>query len=96
MNKRCKKFMINILSLAIIISTFLLLYTNKNKESEINYIESSYIVQKGDTLWRIARDNVPGEEDKRIYIHEIKELNNLESSNLHIGQKLIILTQEER
>jgi|GEM_PF-1889499 len=94
MNKEYKKAIINILSLAIIISGFLYLYTKNNEKVEENYIESSYIVQKGETLWSIAGVHVTKTEDRRVYIHQIKKLNDLESSNLQIGQKLIILTTE--
>lgn len=43
----------------------------------------TYIVQKGDTLWSIAREN-------NISISELKEANNLETNLLSIGQELII------
>lgn len=42
-----------------------------------------YIVQKGDTLWTIARKN-------NITVEELKELNNLTNNTLSIGQQLII------
>lgn len=42
-----------------------------------------YIVQKGDTLWSIARDN-------DMTVNEIKELNNLTSNLLSVGQQLKI------
>jgi membrane-bound lytic murein transglycosylase D len=43
-----------------------------------------YIVQPGDTLWDIARKN------KGLDIDKIKLLNNLKSSSIKPGQKLII------
>ena len=43
-----------------------------------------YVVQPGDTLWDIAR------KDKDLDIDKIKQLNNLKSSNIKPGQKLIV------
>ena len=42
-----------------------------------------YIVEKGDSLWSIAKKN-------NLSVDELKELNNLNSNLLSIGQKLII------
>lgn len=45
--------------------------------------ENIYIVEKGDTLWSIAKKN-------NITVQELKELNNLNSNLLSIGQTLKI------
>ena len=45
--------------------------------------ENVYIVKKGDTLWSVSKLN-------NISVNELKELNNLKSNLLSIGQKLII------
>ena len=42
-----------------------------------------YVVQRGDTLWSIAKQN-------NITVQELKELNNLTSNLLSVGQQLII------
>lgn len=42
-----------------------------------------YIVQKGDTLWSIAKQ-------KGISVSELKEINQLDSNLLSIGQELKI------
>lgn len=44
-------------------------------------------VQAGDTLWKLALDIVP-DQDPRQTIAKIKYLNNLNSSDLTIGQNL--------
>lgn len=48
-----------------------------------NNEENIYIVQRGDTLWSIARQN-------NITVQELKEVNNLTNNLLSIGQQLII------
>jgi len=83
-----------ILSLAIIISSLIMIYTKNLEENNVNYKEINYTVQSGDTLWKIAGENVPKNLDRRVYMDEVRRLNNMESSNLQIGQELIILTKE--
>ena len=51
----------------------------KEKEN----LDETYIVQPGDTLWSVAKNN-------NITVQELKELNNLDNSLLSIGQKLKI------
>lgn len=54
----------------------LLTYTGKSTEGY-------YIVKKGDTLYSIARDN-------NLSVSELKQLNNLTSNTLNVGQRLKI------
>ena len=44
---------------------------------------SEYIVQKGDSLWKISRDY-------NITVKELIELNNLKATTLQIGDKLLV------
>lgn len=54
----------------------------KSNDIEEN-IEETYIVKRGDTLWSISKDfDIP--------VSELKELNNLTSNLLSIGQELKI------
>ena len=46
-----------------------------------------YIVQKGDTLWSIAKKN-------NLSVDKLKEYNNLSSNMLYIGQKLYLSPKE--
>ena len=48
-----------------------------------NLPNNIYTVQKGDTLWSIAKTN-------NLTVNELKELNNLITNSLSIGQQLII------
>jgi len=47
-------------------------------------------VCEGDTLWTIAR-NYYQKNDVRATIEEIKEINNLKSSNIRVGQELLLV-----
>lgn len=52
---------------------------------------TSIRIEKGDTLWSIANDYMSAEyEDVHAYIAEVKELNQLEYSEIHSGQYLTI------
>ena len=64
----------------------LVLYKKKKtKEEKIDTSkENEYIIQKGDTLWDIARQH------KGLSVWKIKALNNLESDKLKPGTKIIL------
>ena len=57
-------------------------YSDPNSENKDLMI---YEVKKGDTLYSIAREN-------NISVNELKRINNLTTTNLSIGQQLIIPT----
>ena len=64
----------------------MLLIPNKsNSENEELIVEEYdiYIVKKGDSLWKIAREN-------NISVPELIDLNNLNDLTLQINQKLLI------
>lgn len=48
----------------------------------------NYTVQPGDTLWSYASSITPHGEDIYETMDQIKQLNNLESDQLHAGQSL--------
>lgn len=50
----------------------------------------SVYVEKGDTLWGIAKKTLPKRVDIRDYIQEIKKVNYLKSANIKVGQELIV------
>ena len=49
-----------------------------------------YLVQSGDTLRGIASSIADPGEDVRAVIHELKRTNDLSSSSLAIGQRLLL------
>ena len=50
---------------------------------EIDCHGGVYVVKKGDTLWSIAKDN-------NISVDKLKDINNLVSNSLSIGQQLLV------
>ena len=49
-----------------------------------------YVVQAGDTLWRIARLQVGPTEDPRPVIEDIRQANGLQTSALTPGERLVL------
>lgn len=54
----------------------------------------SYVVEPNDTLWKIAADICKTSQNDNLntqkVIFEIKELNNINTSDIYIGQELVI------
>ncbi|CAH2213622.1 cell division suppressor protein YneA [Tepidibacter aestuarii] len=65
----------------------------KNYKNIVEY-ETVNVIQ-GDTLWNIAKENIPEKEDIRKYIYMIRKVNNLESANIHPGDQLLIPVYEK-
>ena len=55
-------------------------------DDDENELYSEYIVQKGDSLWKISRDY-------NISVKDLIELNNLTTTTLQIGDKLLVPIQ---
>jgi LysM repeat protein len=67
--------------------------TDANGEDAAILQEPAYIpysVERGDSLWTIAKRYLPADMDIRNYINEIKAMNSLNSSMLQEGQLLQI------
>ena len=56
----------------------------KTQEKPQKLAKNEYIVQKGDTLWGIAKKH------DGLSVWKIKSLNNLESDNLKPGTKIVL------
>lgn len=89
-SKKNSKFIVNvlfILSMLLIISLFTN-YNLANKQLKTNEV----IVQSDDTIWNLAKKACKNKENVNIQnvIIEIKEINNLSSSNIYVGQVLNI------
>lgn len=84
-----------IITIGLVIFIILMLTNISFSHTEITYKEIA--ISSGDTLWNIAKyekNNNAYFEDKEVrdIIAEIKYINNLNSSNLSIGDKLTIPT----
>ena len=50
----------------------------------------TYVVQAGDTLWRIARAEVGDAADPRPFVERIAQLNGLDGARLEPGSELVL------
>ncbi len=68
---------------------FIYLYMPKNTQADAVEKTQCITVCSGDTLWSIAEEH-HGSSDIRNAVYEIKKLNDLKSSDLVIGQELLV------
>lgn len=82
--------------LMVVIMTFLTIYAIVFRVSEMNveYIEAKYVIQPGDTLWIIAKENVSEHQSIQEYIYNLKKVNNI-TSDLEVGQVITIFKKEK-
>ncbi len=83
--KRCLVFV----SVVVLLTVFAISSLNVTATKEDRGEYFSYIVQPNDSLWSIAEE-FGGGGDIRRTIHEIQSVNQLESSNLKVGTRLLI------
>ncbi len=89
-----RRFVISNVVLFVVIFTCVIAVLNNT----YSYTEPKYktvYAEEGDTLWNIANIEKGQNEyfkntDVRDIIKNIKKVNNLEASNLNVGQKLLI------
>ena len=55
-----------------------------------NDMPATIVVIEGDTLWAVARANVPRGMDIRDYIAEIQEVNGIVGAIVYPGQEIIL------
>ena len=78
--------------IVLVIGLFLLLIIAAQPTmNRVEWEVDTYIVKSGDTLWAIADRYCPDIVDIREWIAEVKELNNLNDSTIHPGQRLKVL-----
>lgn len=76
-------------STTILILIILGIFCISISKEKTEYID--YTVGRGETFWSIAADHTDG--DIRDYIYEIKNINNMTSSELKEGQTIKILKE---
>lgn len=79
----------------VIVSVLVLNYALQPTMDGIEWQETTYRVQSGDSLWAIAGDYCPDGMDRREWVDEIRALNGLSDSIIHPGQTLIVLVAVE-
>ena len=87
------RFTIFILSMMlIIIMSISAMFHNVYADGKGNVVNTYYAVtvESGDTLWSIALKYSDGKTDIRKFIYEISNINGLESSDISVGQQLLI------
>ena len=91
-----KKFLRTfIIMIGIVLTLIIMNFSNTYSKSETKYKEE--YIGSGETLWSIAENEVKTnpyykDADIRKVVYEIKEINNINDSNLIIGQKILIST----
>lgn len=90
-------FMLVMIGLSLLFSAMVSVYASDEKaaagteEAQLAaYTYVSYSVERGDTLWGIAKLYLPENTDIRSFIHDIKMMNQMKSSMLQEGQLLHI------
>lgn len=87
-----KKFIKSISILVILLLALFDTSIAKIDKREAETVE--YTITSGETLWSISKKYTPVSKDIRQTISEIKELNNMNNSNIYVGQ--IIKLKEKR
>lgn len=85
----------SIISLIVLCVIFIGVIAEKTVASASTTKDEKYVmsirIEKGDTLWGIAKENITSHyESIDEYIEEIMECNSLTSDTIHEGQFLII------
>jgi len=93
--KNINKFIKAILIIVSLTILLIILLTNKSfSHKEVSY--KTIYVSSGDTLWDIAKEEKNNNtyyegKDLREIVNNIKKINELSSSNLSVGQKLLVV-----
>lgn len=78
--------------LGVILGSNLLASSQSKASNEVNTYKyyTSIEVQKGDTLWTIAQQYAGDDTDYASYIEEVKDMNQLTSDTIHVGEYLTV------
>lgn len=84
--------MVLLLAAVLIVASVLLLnWVFQPTMDAIEWRETTYRVQPGDSLWAISGEYCPDSVDRREWIDEVRALNGMTGSNIHPGQALTVL-----
>lgn len=81
------RFFLFIFTIIIVVTSFMFLTFGEKKVRGSTYIIAyrEVEVNKGDTLWTIAKDYLPKDTDVRTLIYEISQFNNMSSLYIYPG-----------
>lgn len=80
-----------LLLVAVVAATLFFMSPSAQASNTSGSANFSYVtVSAGDTLWSIAKKNVPAGSDARDYMYELATLNNLETADLTPGQRIAL------
>lgn len=84
-----RKLLFVLISLAVVIAG-IVLYVGHTGAASVVAIET-YTVEKGDTLWDIAKEHAPRNMDVRDYIYRLRKINDMHASaTIYPGQELAL------
>lgn len=98
-NKLFGIILIIIVSVVIILSSSIHIFAKSSNNATYHKYYTSIQIQPGDTLWSIADEYISSINiDKKDYISEICNLNNISEDNIHSGQYIIVAyySQDEK
>ena len=81
--------LVGMLSFLVIFGTGIVKAADSNYEVR-NRIYTSVSIKKGDTLWDIASEYADSDMSVKEYINELITINNLPSTDITAGQRLIV------
>ena len=98
MKKRKRKTNLKLKNIVLLVLTIIAInsiFLNNNSYSKVEVKYKTEYTSFGDTLWSIAERESKNnkyyqEKDIREIVYNLKQLNNLQSSDLVVGQKIII------
>jgi nucleoid-associated protein YgaU len=76
--RRYALLFVAILSSLIVLSLSMAIQAFASSNQDISWTEVQ--VKKGDTLWKLVKENYTGTQDIRKVIYDVRKINNLESS----------------
>lgn len=79
----------------VAVSILLLNVAGRSTMDTVDWQESTYVVQPGDSLWAISRQYCPDSVDCREWIDEVQALNRISGGLIYPGQNLTVLAPVE-
>ena len=77
--------------LFLVLFALLLNWVYRPTLDNYDWEEDTYRVKAGDSLWAISYDYCPENVDRREWVDEVQQLNDIDDGIIHPGQKLTVL-----